>query len=84
MRRVAWLGDDHPTGLHHEEKSMEHRGHRRPETGIVASYLRDLRRQAREETVALRRKVSPSVPYVPVRGRRTTGASSTPPGPRYS
>ena len=63
---------------------MEHPGHRRPETGIVASYLRDLRRRAREEPAASRRTIAPAVPYVAVRGRRTTGATSTPPGPRYS
>jgi hypothetical protein len=48
---------------------MESRGHRRPEIGIVASYLRDLRRQAREPTARRPKAAATRVPYVAVRGR---------------
>jgi hypothetical protein len=62
---------------------MPYGGHRRPETGIVASYLRQLRRQARAVPTP-RPTAAPKLPYVTVRGTRPTGASHPSPGPRYS
>jgi hypothetical protein len=62
---------------------MPYGGHRRPESGIVASYLRQLRRQARDVPTT-RSTTGPTLPYVTVRGRRPTPATRRPPGPRYS
>jgi hypothetical protein len=50
---------------------MKYRDDRRPETGIVAGYLRDLRRQAREQ--AETGKAAP----VAVRGRRKAVSAGT-------
>jgi hypothetical protein len=61
-----------------EEIRMEYRDDRRPETGIVASYLRHLRRQARQQAGTGK--------AAPVAGRGRREAVSTRPGTnsRYS